>query len=184
MIEFLYTSAWGAFITLLMFQIPFLLVFFHIVNKKAFVDSEPSKTKLEKYSYSKYAWIALVLLAFIIINGASIKYMPTIVDANTTMSQDVKKVKITARSWLFEFSEMEFEVGQTVRFEAKSEDTVHSFALFHPNGSQLFTLMLIPGAGTESAIVHTFTEPGEYTVRCLEYCGIAHHAMQNTLTVL
>ncbi|MBT3206244.1 MAG: hypothetical protein HOM14_02185 [Gammaproteobacteria bacterium] len=184
MIEFLYTNAWGAFIALLMFQIPFLLVFFHVVNKKAFVDSEPSKTDPEKYSYSRYGWIAFVVVAFIVLNAASIEYMPTIVEANASTSQDVKNVSVTARSWSFEFSEMEYKVGQTVRFQAKSVDTVHSFALFHPDGSQLFTMMLVPGAGTESAVVHTFTEPGEYTVRCLEYCGIAHHAMKNTLTVL
>ena len=43
MIELLYTSAWGAFVFMLMLQIPFLIVFFHIVNKKAFADSEPAK---------------------------------------------------------------------------------------------------------------------------------------------
>ena len=60
MIEFLYTNAWGAFIVLLMFQIPFLIVFFHIVNKKAFTDSAPSNTKPEKYSVYRYGWFALV----------------------------------------------------------------------------------------------------------------------------
>ncbi len=184
MIDFLYTNAWGAFIVLLIFHIPFLYIFFHIVNKKAFVDSEPSKTEQEKYSYYRYLWIGVVIVAFIIVNAASIKYMPTIIDANASMSQNVKDVEVTARSWSFQFSETEYKVGQTVRFISKSEDTVHSFALYHPDGRLLFTMMLVPGAGTASALVHTFTEPGEYTVRCLEYCGIAHHSMKNTLTVL
>ncbi len=184
MIEFLYTSAWGAFVVMLMLQIPFLMVFFHVVNKKAFVDSEPGKTEASKYSLVRYGWIALVLVAFFVINGFSIKYMPTIVEAKAATSGDVKNVKVTARSWFFEFSEHEFEVGETVRFLAESADTVHSFALYHPEGNLLFTMMLVPGAGTESAIVHTFTEPGEYTIRCLEYCGLSHHSMKNKLTVL
>ena len=184
MFEFLYTSAWGAFIVLLAFQIPFLIVFFHIVNKKAFADPEPSATVPEKYSRLRYAWIALVLLLFVVVNAASINYMPTIVEANASVAGDVKNVHVSARSWFYEFSDREFNVGQKVRFLAKSVDTVHSFALYHPDGHLLFTMMLVPGAGVESAVVHTFTDPGEYTVRCLEYCGIAHHAMKNTMTVL
>ncbi len=183
MIEFLYTNAWGAFIVLLMFQIPFLIVFFHIVNKKAFTDSAPSNTKPEKYSVYRYGWFALVLVVFVVVNSASIKYMPTVVEANAATDKNVRDVEVTALSWAFQFSEREFKVGETVRFKAKSTDTVHSFALHHPDGHLLFTMMLIPGAGTESALVHTFAEPGEYTVRCLEYCGIAHHAMKNTFTV-
>lgn len=184
MIEFLYTSAWGAFLVMIMLQVPFLIVFFHIVNKKAFVDAEPEKTAPDKYSRARYGWIALVLLAFVVINGFSIQYMPTIVEAKAATDTDVKNVKVTARSWLFEFSENEFKVGDQVRFLAESADTVHSFALYHPDGNLLFTMMLVPNTGTESAVVHTFTDPGEYTIRCLEYCGVAHHAMKNKLTVL
>jgi len=184
MIESLYTNAWGAFVVMLMLQIPFLVVFFSIVNKKAFGDSEPSKTDPGKYTHLRYGWVVLVVVAFIAINGASIKYMPTIVEANAAMSPDVKNVDIMARSWLFEFSENEFKVGESVRFLAKSVDTVHSFALYHPDGHLLFTMMLIPGVETASAVVHTFEEPGEYNIRCLEYCGAAHHAMINKLTVI
>lgn len=183
MIDFLYTNAWGAFIFLLMLQIPFLIVFFHIVNKKAFVDSKPSGTKPEKYSKYRYAWIALVLLAFIVVNAASIGYMPTIIEAKADTGTNVTDVSVTARSWNYQFSDTEFEVGETVRFKAKSLDTVHGFSLYHPDGNILFTMMLVPGAGVESAVVHTFTEPGEYTVRCLEFCGIAHHLMKNSFQV-
>ncbi len=184
MIDFLYSSAWGAFITMLLFQIPFLIVFFQIVNKKAFVDSEPGKTEPDKYSHTRYSWLALVIGAFIVVNVASIKYMPTIIEAKASMSQNARDVTVTARSWAFELNENEFKVGETIRFLAKSEDTVHSFALIHPDGSQIFTMMLVPGAGVESALAHTFTEPGEYTIRCLEFCGAAHHVMKSTITVL
>ncbi|MDX1593844.1 MAG: hypothetical protein R3298_06320 [Gammaproteobacteria bacterium] len=184
MIEFLYTNAWGAFIFLLMLQIPFLFIFFHIVNKKAFVDSKPSTTEPERYSRYRYAWMGVVVLAFVVVNAASIGYMPTIVEAKAESDSNITDVSVTARSWHYQFSDTEFKVGETVRFKAKSMDTVHSFALYHPDGKLLFTMMLVPGAGIDSAVVHTFTEPGEYTVRCLEFCGIAHHTMKNSFTVL
>lgn len=183
MIEFLYTNAWGAFIFLLMLQIPFLLIFFHIVNKKAFVDSKPSGTEPEKYSKYRYAWMGVVVLAFIVVNAASIDYMPTIVEAKAATASNVTDVSVTARSWNYEFSDTEFEVGETVRFKGKSMDTVHGFALHHPDGHLLFTMMLVPKAGVDSALVHTFTDPGEYTVRCLEYCGIAHQEMKSSFNV-
>ena len=85
MIELLYTSAWGAFVFMLMLQIPFLIVFFHVVNKKAFADSESSKTEASKYSYLKYGWIVVAVAVFIVVNAASIKYMPTIVEARAAM---------------------------------------------------------------------------------------------------
>jgi cytochrome c oxidase subunit 2 len=47
----------------------------------------------------------------------------------------------------------------------------------------LFTMMLMPGLETPASIVHTFTEPGIYKVRCLEYCGAAHHEMRDEIVV-
>ena len=32
-------------------------------------------------------------------------------------------------------------------------------------------------------LVYRFPAPGSYVIRCLEYCGIAHHVMQTTLVV-
>jgi len=42
---------------------------------------------------------------------------------------------------------------------------------------------LMPGMEAATTLVHTFKEPGEYKIRCLEYCGIVHHAMQDLLVV-
>ena len=89
---------------------------------------------------------------------------------------------MTAQSWSYDISNREFEVGRPVRFSVKSADTVHGFAVYHPDGRVLFTIMLIPGVGP-SSLIYTFTEPGSYKVRCLEYCGTAHHVMQDHLVV-
>lgn len=61
---------------------------------------------------------------------------------------------------------------------------MHSFAVYHPNGRVLFTMMLMPGLSKPTSLIHTFSEPGKYKVRCLEYCGIAHHGMRDELTVV
>ena len=128
-------------------------------------------------------WLTIVVVLFVGINVLSISYMPTISTARAAATeQNIQDVEVTAQSWSYAISDREFEVGRPVRFSIKSADTVHGFAVYHPDGGVIFTTMLIPGVGP-SSIIHTFTEPGNYKVRCLEYCGIAHHAMQDQLVV-
>ena len=96
--------------------------------------------------------------------------------------KDISEVKVEAASWSYDISAQEFTVGQAVRFSAKALDTVHGFAIYDPKGNVVFTMMLVPGVG-ESSLIHKFTEPGTYKVRCLEYCGIAHHEMSDEIIV-
>ena len=184
MLDFLFENAWGAFTALLAFQIPFLVVFLYIVYHKGFVSSEPSDTDRNTLSKIDTVWMAACVVIFLVVNVASIKFMPPISSAHAAAThKNVQDVKVTAVSWSYEFSDQEFEVGQAVRFMAKSTDTMHGFAIYDPQGNLLFTLMLMPGLKTPTSLVHVFTEPGTYKVRCLEYCGAAHHDMTDEIVV-
>jgi len=183
MTDFLFSSGWGAFTIMLFFQIPFLIVFIRIVYKKAFVNAEPSGTHPKKYSRLEAAWIATTIVLFILINVISINYMPPISTAKAALIEDIREVDVTAQSWSYDISERTYESGTTVRFVAKSIDTVHGFAVYHPDGRVLFTMMLVPGLEEPTSLTYTFTDPGKYTVRCSEYCGMIHHAMRDQLTV-
>jgi len=182
MLDFMYQNGWGAFTTLLFIEIPFVTIFMYVIFRKSFVDSAPSSTKHSKLARLEVVWVVSVIAVFVALNVASIRYMPT-VQAAQVNEQNVKQVKVTARSWSYDISDRNFKVGQSVRFSIKSTDTQHGFALYHPDGRLLFTTMLIPGLNKATSVVYTFTEPGKYKVRCLEYCGIAHHAMQDELIV-
>jgi cytochrome c oxidase subunit 2 len=185
MIDLLYTSGWGAFTIMLFFQIPFLIIFGNIVYRKAFVNSGPSDAPPKKYSRVEGMWITVAVALFILVNVASINYMPTVITAEAAMvAKNIQEVDVTARSWSYEMSSRKYEVGRPVRFSAKAVDTVHGFGVYHPDGSLLFTMMLMPGLEEPTSIIYTFTEPGKYTVRCLEYCGMAHHAMKDELIVV
>lgn len=123
------------------------------------------------------------MVLFVVVNVLSIKYMPSVATARVeSTAEDIQDVEVSASSWTYQISDREFQVDRPVRFSVKSVDTVHGFAVYHPDGRMLFTMMLIPGMES-SSLIHTFTEPGQYKVRCLEYCGIAHHGMQDQLTV-
>ena len=183
MFDFLYQSGWGAFVAMLFFQLPFLVVFLYVVYRKAFTDPSPSDIDDKRISRLDVLWLTVTIVLFTGVNLASVGYMPTILTAEATSSEiDIQDIDVTAQSWSYAISERQPLVGRPVRFLVKSADTVHGFAVYHPDGRILFTLMMIPGM-QESSIIHTFTEPGEYKVRCLEYCGVAHHLMQDKLIV-
>lgn len=183
MLDFLYQSGWGAFAMMLFLQIPFLIVFFFVVYRKAYRDSAPSDTDARRFSRVEGLWMTIVVVLFVVINVVSISYMPTVATAQAaTTDQDLQEIEVTAQSWAYQISDRNLEVGRPVRFSVTSADTVHGFAVYDPDGRLLFTQMLIPGMAP-SSLIYTFSEPGTYTVRCLEYCGIAHHAMRDHLTV-
>ena len=98
--------------------------------------------------------------------------------------QPLQQVDLSAKSWSYEISKREIVAGQPVRFSGRSTDTMHGFGVYHPDGRLLFTMMLMPGLKEPTSLVHTFRDPGKYKVRCLEYCGVAHHAMKDELVVV
>lgn len=183
MLNSIFQSGWGAFAVLLLFQIPFLVVFLSVVFRKAYVNTGPSDITDTKIKSLRGGWLTLVIALFLIVNLASISFIPAVYTAKAAASNiPVTDVSVEAQSWSYDMSEREFEAGKPVRFTAKSLDTVHGFAVYHPEGNVLFTMMLIPGVG-DSSLIYTFDQPGTYKVRCLEYCGMAHHDMNDEIVV-
>jgi len=83
--------------------------------------------------------------------------------------------------WAYTLDSTVLKTG-AVKFVAKSLDTIHSFAVYSPSGEVLATIMLMPGMTEE--ITLELREQGEYTVRCLEYCGDGHAAMVSRFRVI
>ena len=185
MLDFIYLNGWGAFgITLFMF-VPFFLVFLFIINKRSVSEPSPSEASPVQYARAEWLWLGFVTVFFVVINIVSIGYMPTVATAEEKVSgQDIFDVAVEASSWSFDISEEKIEVGRPIRFSGRSTDTMHGFAIYHPNGDILFTMMLMPGLKNPTSLVHTFTDPGTYTVRCLEYCGLSHHEMRDEIVVV
>lgn len=180
MFDFIYQTGWGAFFVLLFFQLPFMVGFLLIVRRGLKGAAAASEQGISRV---KTVWMSVVIALFLLINVASIPYIPAISTARTVASDsDIVDASITAQSWYYDISQQEFTAGQAVRFTAHSTDTVHGFAVYDPRGNVAFTMMLIPGV-KPSSLVYRFTEPGTYKIRCLEYCGISHHEMSDDIIV-
>jgi cytochrome c oxidase subunit 2 len=68
-----------------------------------------------------------------------------------------------------------------VEFAVTSQDVNHGLAIYAPDGRLLTQVQAMPGY--TNRLLYRFAEPGSYTIRCLEYCGVFHHIMLATLTV-
>jgi cytochrome c oxidase subunit II len=182
MLESFYLTGWGAFGMMLFMLLPFMAVFFYVVLTKTYADPTPKQTG---YVKMERAWIGLVVVVFVGVNIASIDFMPTTATAKAMASgEKLTEVNFTAESWSYDISETKIEAGKPIRFSGKSLDTMHGFAVYHPDGKVMFTMMLMPGLEGPTSLVHTFKDAGTYVVRCLEYCGNSHHEMRDEIVVV
>lgn len=72
-------------------------------------------------------------------------------------------------------------LNQPVVFDVTSKDVNHGFGIYGPDGKLFAQVQAMPDYVNHLAL--TFKVAGHYVVRCLEYCGIAHYAMQGAFDV-
>ena len=90
-------------------------------------------------------------------------------------------VEASARQWRWQLSDDRARVGERIEFQITSEDVNHGFALYDPDMQLVSQIQAMPGY--TNRLQYTFDKPGEYRILCLEFCGLAHHAMTATFTV-
>ncbi len=71
--------------------------------------------------------------------------------------------------------------GGKVEFAVTSADVNHGFGLYDSSGHLVGQVQAMPGYTNH--LVLQLSETGEYTVRCLEYCGPGHSSMFMTIHV-
>lgn len=117
-------------------------------------------------------WVTVI--TGLAITFATLSPWPMAAQYGATNAPDVV-IQATGHQWRWELSQDTLQVGQEVEFQVTSADVNHGFAIYR-NKTQLLTqTQAMPGY--VNRLRYTFTEPGEYEVLCLEYCGLAHHAM-------
>lgn len=90
-------------------------------------------------------------------------------------------VAVTGIQWTWEVAGPRIPAGVPVEFAVRSIDVNHDFAIYDPHGRILAQVQAMPGYTNH--LVYVFPDPGIYTIRCLEYCGLGHHLMTTSLTV-
>jgi cytochrome c oxidase subunit 2 len=90
-------------------------------------------------------------------------------------------VDATGMQWSWMLSRRELPARVPIAFAVGSRDVNHDFAIYDSTGRLLAQVQGMPGY--TNRLLYVFPGAGEYTVRCLEYCGLGHHTMSTTFTV-
>lgn len=158
--------------------------------------------KIEKYErwflYASIVVLALFFGAILLSIGEAGIHLPTrddtldpaAVDQTapfdapgvTQIGEEQYRAVIVAQTWQFNPAEIRVPAGSEVEFVLTSRDVIHGILI--PRTT--VNAMIIPGRVTR--VTATFDEPGEHTIVCHEFCGLAnegvgHHSMFGKLVV-
>ena len=123
-------------------------------------------------------WGIVVITFLVLVLAGTIFSVPywSARDAAATQTID-----ITGRQFAFTVDPPNVKADQLTQVQVHAEDVNHAVGIYSPEGVMIKQVNVLPGV-TQSFTI-TFSEPGTYTLRCLEFCGIDNHLMQNKLEV-
>ncbi|MGB9430545.1 MAG: cytochrome oxidase [Gammaproteobacteria bacterium] len=126
-------------------------------------------------------WLfAVLLIGFVVVSYATLHRFPLPLQHDPLQATQV--VNVVGHQWSWELSTTQIETGVPIEFRVTSADVNHGFAIYAPDGRIVVQTQAMPGYTNK--ILYTFDQPGTYVIRCLEYCGLAHHVMSADLNVV
>jgi cytochrome c oxidase subunit 2 len=128
------------------------------------------------YALRRY-WFWLVLIVAITVFVVTIPFFPY---PSVRASARAEHFTVIAQQYNFSLPAV-VPLNRPVIFDVTSKDVNHGFGIYGPNGAIVSQVQAMPGYINHLPL--TFTIPGHYLVRCLEYCGIAHSGMQGGFDV-
>lgn len=123
-------------------------------------------------------WLAIA--AGVVISFATLWDWPIAGHAVAAPKPDVV-IRAVGQQWRWELDRDMVQAGQLVEFEVTSTDVNHGFAIYKGKSRVVAQTQSMPGYVNKLRV--RFTEPGDYEVLCLEYCGVAHHGMRAVIKV-
>lgn len=150
-------------------------VLFRSPRTVPFETIEKSETRVRLVLLASFAAIAIVL--FIL----TLRWLPYQGTRIAELGPPSVTVAVTGAQWSWTLSRTRIPMRVPVEFAVSARDVNHDFGLYDPRGRLLTQVQAMPGY--TNRLVYVFPAPGTYTVRCLEYCGLAHHMMTTSITV-
>lgn len=127
---------------------------------------------------AKFFWVLLV--AGIIISVITTLDLPFAATRGDLTNVD-QQIDVVGHQWYWQLSETSAKVGDTVVFHVSAADVTHGLGVYDENMRLIGQTQAMPGYANSLKL--TFDKPGNYQLLCMEYCGIAHHAMVSPFNV-
>lgn len=157
-----------------------IAVVFLLVWLRSGDPAEPGPVKKRFYAVRPY-WFAALVAVGTWLSVETLADLPYDATHDRAERPADITVGVTGHQWYWEMERTEVPAGELVAFEVRSGDVNHGFAIYNGANDVVAQTQAMPGY--TNVVRHTFREPGTYKVRCLEYCGLAHHNMTETITV-
>lgn len=141
------------------------------------IEDFPSVTR-SAYKFRTIFFIAF-LISGVAIAGLTLGHLPY--DAYKHVNKEAIKVNVVGHQWRWEIDRTALPVNTPIVFHVTSNDVNHGFAIYNEKLKLLTQTQAMPGYINK--LTYTFDVPGTYKILCLEYCGLAHHAMMSELIV-
>jgi cytochrome c oxidase subunit II len=122
------------------------------------------------YAVRRWWFIALVL----VLVAGFLLTLPHFPYPRAGAEQGVQHYKIIARQYSFTLP-ASVPLNMPIVFDVTSQDVNHGFGIYDPQERLIGQVQAMPDYVNH--LPFTFTLPGAYTVRCLEFCGVGHAYM-------
>jgi cytochrome c oxidase subunit 2 len=126
------------------------------------------------YAVRRY-WLVLVLAGAAAVFAISVPHFPYPTAATTG-----RHYAIVAHQYYFSLPSS-IPLDTPVVFDVTSADVNHGFGIYDPSARLIGQVQAMPDYVNH--LPFEFHLSGRYTIRCLEYCGIGHAAMQGSFLV-
>jgi cytochrome c oxidase subunit 2 len=152
-----------------------LLLFIFRSTRVGFHVRTASRETLER---REGAWGVAVVAFLVVLLGATIFSVPYFGDARQGTGQELR---ITGRqfAWTVDPPRIRARIPTFVQVDAV--DVNHAVGIYDADETLIKQVNVLPGVTQDFKL--TFPNPGTYTLRCLEFCGVDHHLMENELKV-
>jgi cytochrome c oxidase subunit II len=118
-----------------------------------------------------------------ILTAAFLTALPYVPYANHRLADGpaTSQVKVVASQYVWGIDGT-ISSGSKIEFEVTSADVNHGFGVYDPSGHLVGQVQAMPGYTNHLVLV--LPAAGDYTIRCLEYCGPSHSLMFKTVHVM
>lgn len=154
-----------------------LVIVFVTIGRSARQDVEFEKVKEVGYRIRSY-WLAGFATLLICGLFISLFFLPYSGARGATGKPQPVAVKGGQFYWIVNPKTV---APGRVHLEVSAADVNHGLGIYSPKGEMIGSVQAMPGYTNKLDV--QLTEPGDYLLSCLEFCGVGHHKMQTTLTV-
>jgi len=140
-------------------------------------DYESIRSRAARARFIVFWGLVLVFAPIIVYSLADLPYPRPIAQPGSA-----EVITATGHQWRWELSKNQVVAGRPVEFHVEAADVTHGFGIYDAQLRLVAQTQAMPGY--TNVLRHTFKQPGNYKILCLEYCGLVHHGMIADLTVV